>query len=94
LVLGRYSSESGDRFTLRKLAADSSTSAVIVYTEVLLEVAETASGVCFLAAGAGVREIFGARPEAVGLTIAEMVHAILFEQLAPVYLVNPRALEK
>lgn len=82
MVLRCYSSESGDRFTFRKLAADSSTGAVVVYAKALLEGAETASRVCILAAGTGIREVFGARPKAVGLTIAEVVYTILFEQLA------------
>jgi hypothetical protein len=82
LVLRRYSGEPRDRFTLRKLAADSSTGAVVVYAEALLDSAETASRICLLAAGAGGREVFAARPEAVGLTIAEVVHATLFKELA------------
>ena len=44
--------------------------------------AETASGVCFLATGASAGEVCGARPEAVGLTITEFIHAYLFKELA------------
>jgi hypothetical protein len=81
-LLRGYSREPGDRFTLRKLTADSGTGAVVIYAEILLKVMETSSRVCFLAAGAGIGEIFGARPEAVGLSIAEVAHTILFGQLA------------
>jgi hypothetical protein len=87
LLLRRYSGEPRDRFTLRKLAADSSTGAVVVYAEALLDIAETASRICVLAAGAGGREVFGARPEAIGLTIAEVVHATFFQRISIVFLV-------
>jgi hypothetical protein len=82
LVLRHHSGEPSDRFTLGKLTADSSTGAVVVYAEALLDIAETASRICVLAAGAGGREVFGARPEAIGLTIAEVVHATFFKELA------------
>lgn len=47
-----------------------------------MEVAETASGVCLLATGAGSRKIIGARPETDWLAVAEVVYAILLKELA------------
>lgn len=81
-MLRGYCCKPRDGFALRKLAAHGGTGAVMVFAKVMLEVTETSSWICFLAAGASLWEIFGTRSEAVGLTVAKVIYAILLRQLA------------